>query len=314
KKIAETEEKLKGVSRNSEEGYKLDQEHTDLINIKKERIGETVDKLQEQSKELQSSIDKEQEKIDKLKATEQQMVNIKLANVGINEEGEKGLEQLDKSISKSEKELAKLDKQKKKNGELTEKQKERYEKLSETVEKQKEAKDAIYEEFGVYNDLNSLVQSKLELAEQDTQKKVESLAKSIDIKTEESNIVKQIKDKNSELDKSISKLEEEKGKQGANKDENNKQIQELQNKKSHNAAVIEQILKELGLWGNIDDAIKDGIKSEKEKGKATDDTTKKQKGQGKEIDNNNKKTDEGVKKEKERTKEASKNVDKDVKV
>src|SRR5690625_1091379 len=60
-KIAETEEKLKGVNRNSEEGYELDQEHTDLINIKKERIGETVDDLNDQNHELQDSSDKEEE-------------------------------------------------------------------------------------------------------------------------------------------------------------------------------------------------------------------------------------------------------------
>src|SRR5699024_4825358 len=104
-------------------------------------------------------------------------------------------------ISKNDEEIAKLEEKKQKNGELSEEEQTRYEKLSETVEKQKEARDAIFEEYGIYKDLNSLAQSKFELTDKDTQKKIESLAKSAEIKVEEGNIVKQIQSKNAEHDK-----------------------------------------------------------------------------------------------------------------
>ncbi len=311
-KIAETEEKLKGVNRNSEEGYELDQIHTDLVNIKKDRIGETVDELNKQNDELQKSIDKEQAKIDKLDASEQQLLNIRLANAGINEEGEKGLANLDKSINESEKELANLDKRLEKNGNLTAEEQARYDKLSANNEKQREARDIIFEELGVYKDLNSLAEGRLSLVDKDTQNKVENLAKSTEIKVEEGNIVKQLQDKNSEYDKSISKIEKEGKAQGLSKKEINQQVADLKNKKAINDAVLEQILRELGVWDDLDSKIKDGINSEKQKGNATDDTTSKSKKQGDQIGKNNKKTDEGIKKEQERSKEAGKDVDKKI--
>lgn len=313
-KIAETEEKLKGVNRHSDEGRELDQEHTDLINIKKERIGKTVDDLNDQNDKLQESIDKEQKKLDKLDATEQKMIDIKLANAGINEEGDKGLEQLDKSIAKNDEELAKLDEQLEKNGELTEKQQDKYDKLTETNKQQKETRDLLFEEYDAYNDINTLVDSKLSLAEEHTQKNVEALAVMSDIDIKEGNIVKQIQDKNKKHDESIKKLEKQKEEEGANKDEIDKQISSLEKKKSKNDANIEAILRELGIWDQVKDTIDLGTTKEKEKGNAVDGTKDKLNSQGDQIDSNNKKTDAGTKKEKARTKEAGKGVNKKVAV
>src|SRR5699024_5376913 len=72
--------------------------------------------------------------------------------------------------------------------------------------------------------------------------------------------------------------------------------------------------RELGLWDQVKDSIESGTKKEKEKGKATDETTTKQKNKGDQIDKNNQKTDAGTKKEQERSEEAGRNVNKDVNV
>src|SRR5690625_348399 len=101
------------------------------------------------------------------------MADIVLKQVGINEEGEKGLANLDKSIAKNEEELAKLEQKLQKNGELTEKEKERYTQLSETNIKQKEARDYLHDELGIYRDINSLAENKIQKLDEEAQKKVE---------------------------------------------------------------------------------------------------------------------------------------------
>lgn len=314
KRVAEINELIKQGNLTEEEAWVLDQQRTDLLNIKNGRIAETVEKLQEELQGIQKNIDAEQEKLDKLDAVNMRMADIYLANVGINEEGEKGLVALDKAIAKNSEELLSLEEKRQKTGELTEEERIRHAELAETVNKQREAKDLIFEELGIYQSLNSLAEHKLSLADTETQKRVESLAKASEIKIEEGNIVKQIQNKNSEIDKSISKLEKEREKQGANKEEINKQIKDLENKKELNEAVIEQILKELGVWEDVKDTINIGTQREKEKGNAVDETKKKLDSQGRQIDINNQKTDVGIKKEEQRTREAGKDVSKNVNV
>src|SRR5690625_1480058 len=326
-KIAETEEKLKGVNRNSEEGYELDQEHTDLINIKKERIGETVDDLNDQNDELQDSIDKEQEKIDKLDATEQKTANVYLANVGINEEGEKGLEKLDKTIAKSDEELEKLNNKLEANGKLTQEEQERYDTLTETNGKQKEARDLIFEELGLYKDVNSLAEHKLDNLDSEGQKKIENLAKTADIKVEEGNIIKQLDSKNKKHLEEIGSLEEKKKKNGANKKEIDKQIDAIGDKIRSNDDVKKQILEELGIWDDVKGSINlssNNIDKKNTKSKTGESILKDQstfisdqirglKGASSQQSTNNNKIDTGAKSAKTMTDELSKDVNKSVK-
>lgn len=300
-------------NRHNQEKYnELKKEEEIIVAYINEGIGSGLEKIKEQRDALNEKVAKNEEELAKIEALDQQMADIVLKQVGINEEGEKGLANLDKSIAKNEEELAKLEQKLQKNGELTEKEKERYTQLSETNIKQKEVRDYLHDELGIYRDINSLAENKIQKLDEEAQKKVENLAKTSEIKVEEGNIIKQIQDKNAEIDKSIEKLEGEKEKQGANKKEINAQIQELKSKKRVNDENIEKILKELGLWDKVKDSIDLGTKKEKEKGRATDDTNRKQKSQGDQIARNNKKTDDGIKKERERTKEAGKSVDKKV--
>jgi len=295
-----------------EEAKPLQEELTALVDIENGDHAKAVEYMQEKINKKNESIENTEEDIRLNKEIISQASEIALKQVGINEEGEKGLVALDKAIAKNDEELAKLDKKLEANGQLTTKEQDRYDTLSATNEKQREARDYLHDELGIYKDLNSLANAKLDAADKETQKKIETWAKTADIKVEEGNIVKQLQDKNSEYDKSISKIEKEGKAQGLSKKEIDKQILELEGKRSINDKIIEQILRELGVWDQVKDSIDQGTKKEKEKGKATDETTGKSKKQGDQISNNNKKTDEGIKKEQERSREAGKDVDKTV--
>src|SRR5690625_2486693 len=204
--------------------------------------------MKEKREVIEKRIEGEEEKIQKLDQLNEQMANVYLAKVGINEEGEKGLEKLDKSITKSDEELEKLNNKLETNGKLTQEEQERYDTLTETNGKQKEARDLIFEELGLYKDVNSLAEQKLDSLDSEGQKKIENLAKTADIKVEEGNIIKQLDSKNKKHLEEIKLLEENKKKNGANKKEIDKQIDSLGDKIRSNDDIKQQILEELGIW------------------------------------------------------------------
>lgn len=298
KRVAAINEKINEGNLSEEESWSLDQQRTDLLKIKNNKVAETVEKLKEESNEIQKTIDEEQEKIDKLEATNQQMANIYMANVGINAEGEKGLEQLDKSIAKNTEEIEGLEQKRQKNGELTKKEQDRYDELVKTNNKQLEAKNLIFDQLGIYKDLNSLMEGRFASLSKEKQLDIENLALKTDIKVEEGNIVKQLQKKNDQHLKERENLIKNLEKEGANKQEIRNQISELDKKILKNDDVLIQILKEADLWDQVKDEVNLGENAIKK--------------QGDQIDNNNKKTDKGIEKEKKRTKEAAEDVDKNV--
>lgn len=314
KRITEIKEKLDDRNISFEKGNALQEELTALMDIEDGRLGDSVKHLQEKIDKKRESNEKSQEELDKINALEENMGNIILKQSGINEEGEKGLAQLDKSLVKNTEEIEKLEAKRKKNGELTEEEQKRYDKLTKTNEKQLEAKEYLNDELGIYKDINSLANLKIDSLNKEGQKKVENLAKTIDIKAEEGNIIKQIDKKNSKHVEEIGNLEEKRKKNGANKKEIDGQIASIDSKIIKNAEVKKQILQETGIWKDLDSKIKDGINSEIEKGHKVNDTKGKLDSQGKSIDNNNSKTSKGINLEESRTKEAGKDVTKNVAV
>lgn len=344
KEISARIEEINGLYRDSnlsyEEKNRLAQEQTALMDIQNGHYTRSIDELQKQINKKRESKSQTEEELKKIEALHQEMGNIVLKQAGINLEGEKGLEQLDKSIAKNSEELLKLDQKKQKAGELTEEEQKRYDKLSATNDKQLQARDYLHDELGIYRDLNSLAQAKIDKLSNENQKKIESLAKTAEIKVEEGNIVKQLQIKNDKLLEERSALEENRKKQGANKAEIDKQIAAIDKKKLKNDVVLQKILEELGIWDQVKGSIQkasgevdkknqkqketnkeldkenqkhdQGKKKQQEKNKAIEQGTSKQKSQGNQIDNNNKKTDKGIQKEKARTKEAGKPVDKKV--
>src|SRR5690625_2452274 len=229
-RVSEINDKLCDGNLSEEEAYALDAERNDLLMIKRGKKAEILEDLKEEREVIEKSIEGEEEKLEKLDLVNEQMANVYLANVGINEEGEKGLEKLDKSITKSDEELEKLNNKLETNGKLTQEEQERYDTLTETNGKQKEARDLIFEELGLYKDVNSLAEHKLDNLDSEGQKKIENLAKTADIKVEEGNIIKQLDSKNKKHLEEIGSLEEKKKKNGANKKEIDKKIDAIGDK------------------------------------------------------------------------------------
>lgn len=300
------------ITQGSEESLKLQEEYTTLQDIQDGNYSKAIEHIQSQIDEKRESINITDEELAKIDELNGEMANLVLKQAGINEEGDKGLAQLDKSIAKNDEELAKLDSKLDKNGKLTTEEQERYNQLVETNGKQKEARDYLHDELGIQKDINSLVNGKLSSMDKETKKNVENHAQKIGIKNVEKDIIKEIDKKNGKLTKERSELEKNLKKQGATKDEINNQTKKLDTKISKNAEVKKQIMQELGVWDKVDKSIRDGVNKEIQKGKAAGTVTGALGKQGSQIDKNNQKTDAGTKKERERSKEAGKSVNKKV--
>ncbi|WP_121603776.1 phage tail tape measure protein [Virgibacillus sp. Bac332] len=276
----------------------LQQELTALMDIENGDHAKAVAALQKKVDKKRESKKESEEELAKIDALNEEMQNIILKQVGINEEGKKGLSQLDKSISKNTEEIEALELKRQKNGELTAEEQKRYNKLVKSNNKQLEAKNYLFEEIGIYKNLNSLMNGRFASLSKEKQLNIENLALKTDIKVEEGNIVKQLQDKNAEHLKERENLIKNGKQQGLNKQEIKDQVAELDNKILKNDDVLKKILKEADLWDQVKDEVHLGA-----------DAIKKQ---GSQIDNNNNKTDKGIEKEKARTKEAAKDVDKNV--
>lgn len=307
-------QKMNATKQGSDEWLNLNKQLEATMDAQNGKVDEQFLKQLDIIKEKRETINLTKEELEELDAQTQALVDIYLKQVGINEQGEKGLAQLDENILKNQEEIAALVEKLETSGQLTEEEKERFTALMESTNKMQEMKEHLFEELGVYKDLNSLANGRLDSLDEEKKKRVANLAESIELKNTEKNIVSEIDKKNGKLVEERSNLEENRKKQGANKDEIDKQISSLDTKISKNAEVKKQILQELGVWDDLDSKIKDGINSEIKKGGAVDDTKSKLNSQGSAIDNNNAKTDQGIKKEQERSKEAGKDVSKTVSV
>ncbi|WP_212925329.1 phage tail tape measure protein [Oceanobacillus sp. J11TS1] len=294
----EINELYRDTNLSAEEKARLAQEETALMDIQDGKYVEAIAHIQEQIQGKRDSIAQSEEELAKINELNEQMANLVLQQVGINEQGAKGLEQLDQSIAKNQEELASLDAKLEANGSLSQEEQARYDKLSETVGKQQEAKDYIYEEIGMYSDINSLVQGKLDLLGEEGNKHKNNLNMLEGINVEEGNILDQIKTKNEKLAEERSNLIENLKQQGATTDEINDQVSSIDNKISNNDSVLRQVLEETGLWNEVKDKIDMGADAIE--------------GQGYGIDSNNDKTQTGIRLEEQRTAEAGKDVDKDV--
>ncbi|MGY0692988.1 phage tail tape measure protein [Virgibacillus sp. FSP13] len=292
----------------------LMREQTALMDIQSGKYAEAINDIQSQIDKKRESVNKSQEELDKINALNNQMANLVLKQAGINAEGEKGLAQLDKSIAKNTQEIAQLEQKRIKNSELTVEEQKRLDKLKKTNQKQIEAKQYLNDELGLYKDINSLANLKLKKLSKEKQKKIENLGKTIEIKTEEGNIVKKIQQKNDELLEERRRLEANRKKRGANKKKIDEQISAIDQKILLNDSVLEQMLKELGVWDDVKDSIHRGSDEISEKNRKIDQGTSKTRKQGDQIDANNKKSQKGVGIEKKRTKEAGKDVKKEIDV
>lgn len=304
-KEAELSERYYDAKTSEEEKAEILKEQqsiSDAIKVIEDEKGEAlqkeIEKRQESLEEIEKSLGTEEEKLEKIRAFDEEYANVLLKQVGINEEGEKGLAQLDEVISKNQEELAALDEKLATNGSLSQEEQNRHDKLQENIAAQQDIKNHLYNELGLYTDINSLIDGKLAATDEETRKKVESLAATRDINVEEGNILEQLQSKNSELVEERSNLIENLKQQGATTEEINDQVSGIDDKIIKNDGVIRAVLEELGLWEDVKNQINLG----------SDAIT----GQGYGIDDNNTKTKIGIGLEEDRTAEAASSVEKDV--
>lgn len=302
-KAGDLEEKSRERGLSEEEITEIKKEQQTVTDAMKALEDETGEALQEQINKRDEEIEKineslatEEEKKEQIQAFNDEYANILLKQVGINEEGEKGLVQLDESIEKNKEKLAELDKEKEAKGYLTQEEEDRKNKLIESIASQVEIKDHLYDEMGLYTDLNSLIDGKLDALGEEGNKHKTNLGMLEDINVEEGNILDQIQNKNEKLAEERSNLIENLKQQGATTDEINDQVSEIDNKISNNDSVLEQVLRETGLWNEVKDKIDMGSDAIS--------------GQGYGIDSNNDKTRTGIGLEQDRTAEAATDVDK----
>lgn len=313
-RISEIDGLYRKIGTSQKEKKELQEEQIALINIQSGKYTSQIGILQDKIDAERQSQENTEKQLEKVDALNNEMGNLILKQAGINEEGEKGLEHLDKLISKNSEELKILDDKLKITGNLTDEESARYNALTETTDKQKEAKNYLFDELGLYKDINSVAEFKLSQLDKESPKKVNNLAKTAEIKVEEGNILKQLEDKNSEYDRGIDKLEKQREKEGANKKEIDKQISALMDKKVKNEEVIQKVLKELGIWGQVKDSINLGAEAEKRKRDAANKNINSYRSQGSLINENNEKTRIGILREQDRTKKAERHVGKEITV
>ncbi|MEK4199103.1 phage tail tape measure protein [Cytobacillus sp. FSL K6-0265] len=104
-----------------------------------EEIGKTEYQLLQQNSKIEKIAEEVQEKLKSKQMTEEEiqktqalyddMINLRLAQVGINEEGDKGLKKLDEAIEKTQTRISELNKAKEEQGGLNEKQQEELDNL-----------------------------------------------------------------------------------------------------------------------------------------------------------------------------------------
>lgn len=295
-----------------EKKQELVKEETALMDIQDGKYAEAIDDIQEQIDKKRESIGNSEEEIEKYDALKQQASDLILKQAGINKEGNEGLEQLDKKIIKEQELFDELDKKRKNTGQLTDEEQEQYELLAGKIEKHKDARDKIFEELGLYSDLNDAVDTQIDNLDYVDKQNMERLLKGRDINTEEGNIIQQMKDQNTELDDQIGKLVESKKQEGANKDEINNQVDSLKAKKVQNLRVQAQLLEELGFSEDIVQSLRDQANNIDTKTSKTKETKFNEELLGNQVDITNQNTLEGIGLEENRTKEAGKDANKNI--
>ncbi|GAB4073668.1 hypothetical protein GCM10028778_11710 [Barrientosiimonas marina] len=313
-KIEDTKEKLKDVNHHSEKGRKLDAKLNDLLAIKRDTIGDTIEDLEKEHKENKEIIQDQYDRLNKLHEIDSQMSNIYLKNAGIKEEGVEGLKVLENTIKKHEKERTKLQQKRREQGYLNQKDKDRLQYLNNQLKKEKDSRKNIKENTNMYSDINFLIQKGNDKLQERLNKQAKSVLESDKLNNSEKKSIRKSVKKNKEHDKEIQKLKKKKKKEGANKDEIQKQINKLKNKKKANNQNIQDILKENGLWNDIKNAIQKGKNKEDKKGNSVKNTNSNLEVQKSKEQKVNDKTRTGIGLEQDRTAEAGKDVNKNVDV
>lgn len=137
-------------------------------------LSNSVEKKQEAVSETQKEIDKTIELYD-------QMINLQLAQVGINEKGAKGIDQLDKSIAKTQGKINTLQLVKEAQGGLNDKQQEELNNLSKALGQYQNAKGEIIDMQGEQSEVNRRIDEGTGKAKKLTDEAGKDVRKEVDV-------------------------------------------------------------------------------------------------------------------------------------
>jgi hypothetical protein len=124
------------------------------INQQDEKVGKVASEVQEKQK----SLDKTTEEITKTQALFDEMINVQLAQAGINGKGQEGLNQLDKAISKTQSRVNELNHVKEEQDGLNGKQQKELDHLNEALGKYRDTKGEIKNIQGEQDTVNRKIE------------------------------------------------------------------------------------------------------------------------------------------------------------
>jgi phage-related minor tail protein len=140
-----------------------------------------VSKLSDKVTKQQESVSEAQKEIDKTIELYDQMINLQLAQVGINDEGSKGISQLDKSIAKTQGKINTLLLVKEAQGGLNAKQQEELDNLSKALGQYQDAKGEIVDMQGEQAEVNKRIDEGTGKAKKLTDEAGKGVTKEVDI-------------------------------------------------------------------------------------------------------------------------------------
>ena len=131
--------------------------------------------------EKQEAVNKANEELMKTKEIYDQLINVQLANVGINEKGAEGVAQLDQAISKTQTRITELQTAKTEQGGLNDQQQLELETLQGSLSTQKQSKEEIKRIQGEQASVNAKVEEGRKKAEGMTKELAKDVKKNVDV-------------------------------------------------------------------------------------------------------------------------------------
>jgi phage-related minor tail protein len=142
---------------------------------------QSVETLTDSVVKKQESVSETQKEIDKTIKLYDELINLQLAHVGINGEGEKGIAQLDKAISKTQKKISNLESVKEAQGGLNKKQQEELDNLDEALSQYQGAKREIIDMQGEQSEVNKRIDQGTAKAKKLSEEAGKGVTKEVDI-------------------------------------------------------------------------------------------------------------------------------------
>ncbi|TYS67058.1 hypothetical protein FZC76_16160 [Sutcliffiella horikoshii] len=157
------------------------EEHIRQLEIQRDLDGQAIIDAADRVIEKQKAVKEADKEINKTIELYNQMINLQLAQVGINEEGSKGLSQLDESIKKTQGKIQELNNIRDAQGGLNEQQQEELNNLREALNSYQSAKGEIRDMQGEQAEVNKRIDEGTGKARELTKEAGKGVTKQVDI-------------------------------------------------------------------------------------------------------------------------------------